>query len=99
MSIEASWPPLPTLRARKPAARAQLLFDRRAQHAPVGRMGRALAVDLEPRVAAGEVAIGEAERGQRAAETLRVGLLHLEAGLERHAAQRGADRVGLHPER
>ena len=49
--------------------------------------GVLLAGHFKPRVAAGEIAIGEAQGGQRAAEALRVGLLDLEAGLERHAAQ------------
>src|SRR5579871_2640948 len=74
----------------------RLLLDRRAQHAPVCRAGSALARHLEARVAAGEIAISEAERRQRAAEALGIGLVHLEAGLERHAAQRGTDRIGLH---
>ncbi len=40
-----------------------------------------------------EFAIGESHARHRAAEALVVHLVQVEAGLERHAAQRGADRL------
>ena len=45
-----------------------------------------------------EVAIGEAEPGTDAAEALGAGLLQVEAGLERQALDRGADRLALDPQ-
>src|SRR5712671_2330386 len=54
--------------------------------------------NLKPRVAAGKIAIRKAEPRERAAETSGVGLLDGEARLERHPAQRRADRIGLHPD-
>ena len=49
--------------------------------------------------AAGEVAIGEAEPRHRAAEAALVRAFEIEARLERHALQRGADGLALDPQR
>src|SRR6267154_2441663 len=52
-----------------------------------------------PGVAAGEVAIGEAQAPNRAAEALWIGLVDIEARLHRKSAHRGADRLALSPHR
>src|SRR5215831_313339 len=54
--------------------------------------------DLKPWITTGEIAVGKAEPQNGAAEAPGVGLLDREAGLERHPAQRSADRVGLYPD-
>src|SRR6185312_15907311 len=70
---------------------------------PGGMMMRVRLVDgvrqrgaaLMPR----ELAGGEAEAGDRAAEARLAGALEAEAGLHRQAAQRGAHGLALHPQR
>src|SRR5579883_392610 len=47
--------------------------------------------------AAGEIAIGEVEARERAAEALRVGLVDIEAGMERNPVDRRAGLVALRP--
>src|SRR5258705_5675714 len=54
------------------------------------------AVEVGPGAAASEVAIGETQPRNRAAERHLAGAVDIEAGLEREAAQRGAVTVALH---
>src|SRR5690348_16632900 len=51
------------------------------------------------RLMARELARGKAEAGHRTAEARLAGLLEVEAGLDRQAAQGRADRLALHPQR
>ena len=73
--------------------------ERRPQRASGSMLRAATARRAARRVMAGEVAIGKAEPRDRAAETVGVGALEIEAGLDRQPAQRGADRLAFHLQR
>src|SRR4029079_12908548 len=47
----------------------------------------------------GEIAVGKAQTGNRAAEAYLAGALDVEAGLKRQAADRGAKAVAVGPQR
>src|SRR6186713_1956418 len=73
-----------------------LVFAGRSADAPQPVARRA---QIRARAATHEVAVGEAEARDRAAEARLAGALEVEAGLERQAADRGAVAVAVGPQR